>query len=97
MCKQNLKKIDIAKDLSKKTGLSLNLSKKIINDFVEIIIHNLRENEFNLKNVGTFKIIKKKERLGRNPKTREEFIISARNTIVFKPSKNIINFLNTYE
>ena len=36
----------------------------------------------------------KKERLGRNPKTREEFIISSRKSISFTISKKILNNLN---
>ena len=34
-----------------------------------------QEKYLNLKNIGTFKIINKKERIGRNPKTKEEFYI----------------------
>ena len=47
-----------------------------------------------LKNIGTFNLIKKKERLGRNPKTKEKFIISSRKSVIFKPSKSILNVLN---
>ena len=75
MLKNNLKKIDIIKNLSKKTGYSINFSKKIINELIGIISENLKTDNFNLKGLGSFKIISKRERLGRNPKTKEEFLI----------------------
>ena len=94
MLKNTIKKLDIIKDLNKKTGFSLNLSKKILEDLILILLKNLKSGNLNLKNIGTFKVIKKKERKGRNPKTKEEFIIFARKSIIFKPSKKIINLLN---
>ena len=42
-----------------------------------------------LKNVGTFKLIHKKKRIGRNPKTKEEFLISSRKSVSFTVSKKI--------
>jgi len=88
--KNNLTKIDIIKNLSKKTGFSILFSKKLINDFLDILIHQIKANELNLKNIGSFKLIKKKERLGRNPKTKEEFIISARKTLRYVASKKLL-------
>ncbi len=89
MYNKNLKKVDLINNLSIKTGFSSNLSKKLVNDLIEIIINNIKENNFNLKNIGTFKIIYKKERIGRNPKTKEEFLISSRKTLSFIASKKI--------
>ena len=56
MAKYNFKKEDIIKNLSFSTGFSLNYSKKIINDLIEILIKNIKLGDFNLKNIGTFKI-----------------------------------------
>ena len=94
MDKNNLKKIDLAKNLTNETGFPINLSKKIIDDLVEIFISNLKTGSLILKNVGSFKIINKKERRGRNPKTKEEFVISSRKSISFSSSKKLIDFLN---
>tara|TARA_B100000575_G_C22641422_1_gene395009 strand:+ start:281 stop:556 length:276 start_codon:yes stop_codon:yes gene_type:complete len=88
---KNLTKIDIIKDLSNKTGFSKNYSKKIVDSLVKYLILNIKSGSFSLKNVGKFNIIYKKQRIGRNPKTKKEFIISARNSISFTPSKNIKN------
>ncbi len=94
MIDKNLKKIDLVKNINKKTGLSSSFIKKIIDDLLEIISKNIRSGNFNLKNIGSFKLLYKKERLGRNPKTNEEFIIYPRKSISFKPSKKISNKLN---
>ena len=86
----NLKKIDIIKNLSNKIGFSQNISKKIVNDLIDIIIENIKNDNMNLKNIGNFKLIIKKERLGRNPKTKEEFTITPRKSVSFTASKNIL-------
>ncbi len=87
-------KKDLIIDLSKKTGFSNNFSKKIINDFFSSVISIIKTNKCIIKNIGTFKLINKKERLGRNPKTKEEFVISKRKTVSFITSEKIIEFLN---
>ncbi len=94
MLVKNLKKIDLVKNINKKTGLSSSFIKKIIDDLLEIISKNISSGNFNLKNIGTFKLLNKKERLGRNPKTNEEFIIYPRKSISFTPSKKISKKLN---
>ena len=43
---------------------------------------------------GTFEVRYKKPRSGRNPKTKETKIISARNVVLFKPSKEFKKFIN---
>jgi integration host factor subunit alpha len=87
-------KEDLIIDLSKKTGFSNNFSKKIINDFFSSIVNIIKTNKCIIKNIGTFKLINKKKRLGRNPKTKEEFVISKRKTVSFIASEKIIDFLN---
>ena len=56
MAKYNFKKDDIIKNLSFTTGFSLNYSKKIINDLVEILIKNIKSGNFNLKNIPNLEI-----------------------------------------
>ena len=95
MYKKNLKKENLIKDLSSQTGFSKSLSKKLVDDFIEIIINNIKINDLSLQNFGSFRLINKKKRLGRNPKTGEEFIISSRKSISFIVSKKILNYLNS--
>ena len=96
MSQNNLTKEDICIFLSRKKGYSLLYSKKIINYLIEILIDEIKENSFNLKNIGTFKILNKKERIGRNPRTKEIYKIKARKTLSFKPSTNLSRKINIF-
>ena len=91
MKKNNLKKKDLVKNLSKKKGFYKLYSKKIIEDLILTISSNIKKKSFNLKNIGTFRLLKKKERMGRNPKTKENFKINARNSISFIASKKLLD------
>ena len=94
MFKQKLKKIDLINLISNRTGLSQNLSKKILSDLLKILNNRISNGYLSLKNIGTFKLLNKKERIGRNPKTKKEHIISARKAVKFIPSKYISEYLN---
>tara|TARA_B100001063_G_C16758100_1_gene554315 strand:+ start:906 stop:1199 length:294 start_codon:yes stop_codon:yes gene_type:complete len=94
--KKNIKKIDLIKNLSNKTGFSLSFCKKIVNDLIEILILNIKEGNLYLKDVGSFKIIHKAERLGRNPKTKKEHIITSRKSLSFSPSNRILSELDKF-
>ena len=61
--------------------------------FLKLFLKKLKR-YFNLKNIGSFKILAKKERIGRNPKTKEEFIITPRNTVSFTASKFLKKIVN---
>ena len=95
MAKGNLRRIDLAKIVSQKKGFPLLFSKKLIDNLIDVLIFFVSKNKLNLKNIGTFNIVKKNSRLGRNPKTRQEFIITARKSISFKPSKTLLKKINT--
>ena len=86
---KNFKKENLIKDLSLKTGYPKNFSKKLVNDLIDIIINNIKLDNLNLKNIGTFKLIKKNQRVGRNPLTKEKFIISSRKSLSFTVSNRI--------
>ncbi|OUW73326.1 MAG: hypothetical protein CBD76_04085 [Pelagibacteraceae bacterium TMED216] len=88
-------KKDISYFISQNTGLSAKYSKKIIEDLINIIISELiRENIINVNNFGTFKILNKSKRIGRNPKNKVEYIIPERKTISFKASKEFLKGIN---
>ena len=92
--KVNLSKKDISKQISEKTGLSFLFSKNLTEDLIDIIKELIKYKDLNIKNFGKFKILKKKERIGRNPKNNEEFIISSRKVISFYGSKKMNKKLN---
>ena len=80
--------------MSKETGFSELLSKKLIDDLINIICHDIRNNDLNIKNLGSFKVLKKKQRVGRNPKTGQNYLIKERNTVSFYSSKSLLKQLN---
>ena len=84
----------MAKSLSQKKGFSILFSKKIIDNLIQILISNINQETFLLKNIGTFKVLKKKQRDGRNPKTGEIHIIYPRKSISFVASKSLTKTLN---
>ena len=94
MNKKNLTKLEISKFLSKKIGFSNKLSTSLVDCLIEILVNNIKENNLSLKNVGTFRLIKKKEIIDRNPKTKENFPIFSRNSVSFIPSKSLNNKIN---
>ena len=49
-----------------------------------------------IHNFGSFKVTRKKTRIGRNPKTMEDVMISERKVLKFKPSKMILDHINKY-
>ena len=95
MLKKNFTRKDLSNKIFKNIGFSKSLSLKIIDDFFETIILELQKtNKIKISSFGTFKVVKKKERIGRNPKTKIEAKISPRTVVKFKPSTLFKNKLN---
>ena len=91
----NLTKKDLVNLVYMQLGFSKQISENLIDDFFSTLIDNLNEEEvLKLSKFGTFSIRQKKQRLGRNPKTKEEKMISSRKVVLFKPSKEFKNFVN---
>ena len=68
-------------------GFSKNIASQIVDDFFELLIDDLiKKKEVKISSFGTFKVIDKKERIGRNPKTKVVAKICARKIVKFKPS-----------
>ncbi len=91
----NLTKKDLVNLIYMQLGFSKHISEHLIDDFFSLIIKNLKkEKKIKLSKFGTFSVRIKKSRIGRNPKTKEKKIISERNVILFKPSKEFKEFIN---
>ena len=91
----NLTKKDLVNLVYMQLGFSKQISENLIDDFLLTIASNLKsEKKLKLSKFGTFSIRTKKSRIGRNPKTKETKIISSRNVVLFKPSKEFKEFIN---
>ena len=92
----SVSKQDISLYLYSQLGLSKKMCQEITDSFFSVIVDALENGEaVRLKNFGKFKIRHKKSRIGRNPKTMEEFTISERYVVCFTPSKNLKKNINT--
>jgi len=91
----NLTKKDLVNLIYMQLGFSKKISENLIDDFFQTIIDNLsKEKTLKLSKFGTFSIRQKKSRVGRNPKTKKEAVISERNVVLFKASKEFKDFVN---
>ena len=91
----NLTKKDLVNLVYMRIGFSKQIAENLIEDFLFTIATNIKnEKKLKLSKFGTFSIRKKKSRVGRNPKTKENKIISERKVILFKPSKEFKEFIN---
>ena len=91
----NLTKKDLVNVIYMQLGFSKHVAENLLNDFLSTIISNIKdEKKLKLSKFGTFIIRKKKSRIGRNPKTRESKVISSRDVVLFKPSKEFKEFIN---
>jgi len=94
----NLTKKEIINSIYMQLGFSKKISENLLEDFLSIILNELKKNKkVKISNFGTFTIRFKKSRIGRNPKTLKQTIISDRNVVLFKPSKDLKNFINSNE
>ena len=90
----NFTKSDISKQITNKIGVSHRYADKLTEDLVEVIKSLIKKKDLNIKNFGTFKTINKKERIGRNPKTKEKYKITSRKSVSFLTSNKIKNKIN---
>ena len=91
----NLTKKDLVNFVYMQLGFSKQISENLIEDFLSTIISNIKnEKKLKLSKFGTFSIRQKKSRIGRNPKTKETKVISSREVVLFKPSKEFKDFVN---
>ena len=92
----NLTKKDLVNIIYMQIGFSKLMSEHLINEFFSLITLNLKkEKKLKLTKFGTFFIRSKKSRIGRNPKTKEDKIIPERNVVLFKPSKEFKEYINS--
>ena len=96
MNRVNLTKKDLINSIYMQLGFSKNISENLIDDFLSTIIDNLNtEKKIKLSKFGTFSIRNKKSRVGRNPKTKEPKVISDRKVVLFKPSQEFKDLVNS--
>jgi integration host factor subunit alpha len=91
----NLTKKDIVNSIYMQIGFSKKINEILLEDIFQIILNKIIDHrKVKIAKFGTFILRRKKERIGRNPKTKEIKIISERDVILFKPSKDLKKYIN---
>jgi len=86
----NLTKKEIINSIYMQLGFPKKICENLLEEFFLIIIDNLiKYKKVKISKFGTFSLRTKSSRIGRNPKTKENKIISKRNVVLFKPSKEL--------
>ena len=92
----NLTKKEIINAIYMQIGFSKKISENLLEDVMQTIIENLKKNKkLKISKFGTFSIRNKKSRIGRNPLTKEKKVISSRNVVLFRPSKEFKDLVNS--
>ena len=89
----SLGKKDIVNNISSETFLHKSTSKSILESFLKIVKTN-KLKKIKISNFGSFFMHQSPQRMGRNPKTKQEFTIPKRKKLIFKPSSALKNILN---
>ena len=90
-----LTKKELAQNLSDQTELSLADAKKFVDLFFDTIKEQLNSGKtVKLSGFGTFDIVQTKERVGRNPRTMEEFPIPSKRKVKFTVSPKVKKSIN---
>lgn len=91
-----LTKAVVINHLNENIGLSKRECQNFLETFIDIVVKQLEDNnDVKIVNFGIFKVKNKSPRIGRNPKTKEEVMISGRTVVRFKASNFLINLINS--
>ena len=94
----NLTKKEIINSIYMQIGFSKNVVENLLEDFLLILLSELIKNKkVKISKFGTFILRYKKSRIGRNPKTLEKKVVRDRNVVLFKPSKEFKDYINSNE
>ncbi len=81
-------KVDIVRAIQLETGLQFGEAEQLVNELLEIMKQTLENGEDVLiTGLGKFQLRQKSSRPGRDPKNKQDYTISARQVVTFRPSK----------
>jgi DNA-binding protein HU-beta len=86
-------KKDIVKNISSKALISSKSSSLVLEAFLSFIKRN-KSHKIKISKFGTYYLHKSPARIGRNPKTKEEFKIPPSEKLAFKASNKVKSILN---
>lgn len=90
----SLTKNKIVNNLKKNSSLSASEASSIFELFLFLIKSKSKSKSIKLSGFGTFSFKKTPKRAGRNPKTKDSYIIPEINKLNFKPSNKVKEQIN---
>ena len=90
----NVIKNDIVKNISKKSLISAGDARIILESFLALIKNKSKLTPVKFSSFGSFSFKKTPKRFGRNPNTKDSYIIPELNKLNFKPANKIKEILN---
>lgn len=83
-------KADLVAAMAKETKLTKADAERTLNSFLDNVSKTLKkEGKLTLTGFGTFEVVKRKKRKGRNPQTGAPITIKAHKVVKFKPGKGL--------
>jgi integration host factor subunit alpha len=96
MTRKTVTRTEITEALYKEVGLSRDHCHELLDSVLAEITKALVNNEeVKLSGFASFSTRRKKQRMGRNPKTREDVVIPPRKVVTFRASKNLKDRMNS--
>lgn len=90
-----MNKTELIASVADKSGLTKKDAEKAVNALFASVEEALIANDkVQIVGFGTFEVRERKERKGRNPQSKEEIIIPASNSPVFKAGKSLKDAVN---
>ncbi len=88
-------KADIVNVVAQGTGLTKVETQAVIDGFLATVSYALQNGQrVDLRCFGKVKVVQRKERVARNPGTNEELRLPPYKAVVFRPSKDLKEFVN---
>lgn len=89
-----MNKKDIIKKVAENTGMTQKDVTVIVDTFVDAVMDSIKNGKVSISGFGTFEVVERAARMGRNPKTGMEIEIPASKSPKFKPAKAFKDFVN---
>jgi len=89
MSQDKITRENLATQLSEEFGIAYTIAYRKIDLILNFWSNSLISSDLNISSLGSFKINQKNNRVGRNPKTKEEHVIKSRKVISFKKSNKL--------
>lgn len=89
-----MNKKDIIKKVAENTDMTQKDVTVIVDTFVDTVMESIKDGKVSISGFGTFEVVERAARMGRNPKTGMEIEIPASKSPKFKPAKAFKDFVN---